>query len=153
MVKPLDRSPFLRALPAMFPTTQCLTGACAPGSVVSGQDPAISASGSIFGRGRTSKKSVNLDISRNKIGDDGAREIAEGLRNNTHLRKLMLGDNGIGPHGAEAIAQAIGDGWRRENFDQISKFCANLDWPDFYFLRSRSVSKFYKIGAAISIRC
>jgi len=36
------------------------------------------------------KKLQHIDISRNKIGDDGVRHVIEGLQQNDALTKLLL---------------------------------------------------------------
>ena len=46
-------------------------------------------------------------LHRNKIGEQGATAIAEGLKFNGALNKLGLSSNKIGPSGATAIADAL----------------------------------------------
>jgi hypothetical protein len=46
-------------------------------------------------------------LSHNNIGDIGAIEIAEALKTNKTLTKLMLSHNNIGDDGATAIVKAL----------------------------------------------
>ncbi|KJE97840.1 interleukin-1 receptor-associated kinase 4 [Capsaspora owczarzaki ATCC 30864] len=51
--------------------------------------------------------SGTLYLSRNRIGDEEAKAIAEALKVNTTLTHLFLGGNQIGDAGARAIAEAL----------------------------------------------
>ena len=46
-------------------------------------------------------------MSFNKIGDDGAKDLAEALKVNTALTKLYLDGNKIGDNGAKDLAEAL----------------------------------------------
>ena len=48
-----------------------------------------------------------MDLSGNKIGYDGAKEIADALKHNTSLQSLDLSYNEIGDDGAKEIADAL----------------------------------------------
>jgi hypothetical protein len=48
-----------------------------------------------------------LDLSRNKIGPEGASALGEALKFNAVVTKLWLTNNNIGPEGATAIAEAL----------------------------------------------
>jgi Ran GTPase-activating protein (RanGAP) involved in mRNA processing and transport len=50
---------------------------------------------------------TELNLYYNSIGDDGAKAIAEALKDNTVLTTLYLGYNSIGDDGAKAIAEAL----------------------------------------------
>jgi hypothetical protein len=50
---------------------------------------------------------IVLDLEGQELGDDGAMEIAEGLKTNKTLQVLKLTDNGISDVGAVAIANAL----------------------------------------------
>jgi hypothetical protein len=50
---------------------------------------------------------TELSLSGNKIGDEGAKAIADALKVNAVLTKLWLDENNIGPEGAIAIAEAL----------------------------------------------
>ena len=49
----------------------------------------------------------SLDLIWNKIGDEGAAEIAEALKKNDTLTYLNLYNNNIGAEGAKALATAM----------------------------------------------
>ena len=51
-----------------------------------------------------------LDLSRNTLGVEGGKAIAEGIKGNVAVTSLNLGDNDIGPTGAAAIAEALNSG-------------------------------------------
>jgi len=53
------------------------------------------------------RPAVQLMLNDNKIGDAGARALAEVLSANSSLRELQLQGNTIGEAGAEALARAI----------------------------------------------
>lgn len=46
----------------------------------------------------------SLYMSCNAFGDEGACDIAAGLKHDQRLRRLVLASNAIGPHGARALA-------------------------------------------------
>ena len=48
-----------------------------------------------------------LSLFGERIGDEGAKQLAEALRNNRRLRTLDLWSNDIGPKGAAALAAAL----------------------------------------------
>jgi hypothetical protein len=50
---------------------------------------------------------TSVDLRVNSIGDDGAKAIAEALKVNAVLTKLSLYHNSIGDDGAKAIAEAL----------------------------------------------
>jgi Ran GTPase-activating protein (RanGAP) involved in mRNA processing and transport len=50
----------------------------------------------------------HLDVGENNLGDEGASFIADGMKQNMHLRRLMLCGNGIGPDGTRAISRCLG---------------------------------------------
>ena len=50
---------------------------------------------------------LQLDLSRNAVGPEGAKAIADALRVNAPLTLLNLGGNKVGDDGATAIAQAV----------------------------------------------
>ena len=56
---------------------------------------------------RTTCAVEDLDLSLNDIGDEGATAVARRLKNSSSLRKLSLSHCCIGPHGFEALADAI----------------------------------------------
>ena len=49
----------------------------------------------------------HLDLGSNEIGDAGAKDIAEDLRDNTGLHSLILRRNGIGDEGALELCSAL----------------------------------------------
>src|SRR5262249_46439341 len=49
----------------------------------------------------------HLYLSANRLGDEGVRALAPGLRDNRTLLTLSLASNGIGPDGARALADAL----------------------------------------------
>ncbi len=57
---------------------------------------------------------TSIDLRYNGIGDAGAAAIADGLRQNANLQSIYLGANEIGDAGAAAIA-AIADGLRQNS--------------------------------------
>ena len=50
---------------------------------------------------------TTLDLNRQKIGDEGARELAERLKKSTTLTTLHLYGNQIGAEGAKELAEAL----------------------------------------------
>jgi hypothetical protein len=58
-----------------------------------------------------------MNLSRNGIGDDGARDIAAMLKINSTLQNIYLGDNAIGDNGVLAIAEGM-------------EFNSSLKWID-----------------------
>jgi Ran GTPase-activating protein (RanGAP) involved in mRNA processing and transport len=50
---------------------------------------------------------VSLDLTKTKLGVNGAKEIAEMLRYNGSLQELYLGTNNFGPRGMKALAPAL----------------------------------------------
>ena len=50
---------------------------------------------------------VELDLSFNNIGDNGAEQIADALKENHHLKGLNLWGNNIGADGAKQITDAL----------------------------------------------
>ena len=50
---------------------------------------------------------TSLNLTRNGIGDIGAKFLADGLRVNASLTELNLQDNDIGPAGGQAIFEAL----------------------------------------------
>jgi len=48
-----------------------------------------------------------LSLSRNDIGDEGARAVADSLRFNRRLHTIQLDSNGLGDEGARAVADAL----------------------------------------------
>ncbi len=50
---------------------------------------------------------TGLDLEHNQIGGEGAKEIADALKNNQSLTDLVLGHNKIGDKGAKEIADAL----------------------------------------------
>jgi hypothetical protein len=54
----------------------------------------------------------NLDLSGNRIGPDGAKELAVFLKQHRTIDFLDLSGNGIGTDGAEALARALGKALR-----------------------------------------
>jgi hypothetical protein len=62
-------------------------------------------------------KLVKLDLSVNNIGDDGAKQIADALKDNRSLKHLCLLDNKIGDDGAKAIADALKDNHSLKTLD------------------------------------
>ena len=53
---------------------------------------------------------TKLELSGNRIGNEGAIAIAEALKVNAVLTTLFLNDNQIGDEGAKAIAEALKSG-------------------------------------------
>ena len=51
--------------------------------------------------------SVYVNVSFNKIGDEGAKSIAKGLKTDNHLTQFYANNNNIGNDGAEALADAL----------------------------------------------
>jgi Ran GTPase-activating protein (RanGAP) involved in mRNA processing and transport len=49
-----------------------------------------------------------LDLSSNRIGEEGTKAIAEGLKENQTLRSLQLNGNPIGDHGVMIIIESVG---------------------------------------------
>ncbi|KAK1742765.1 hypothetical protein QTG54_006362 [Skeletonema marinoi] len=58
-----------------------------------------------------------LFLAGNKLNDDDAEFIAEGLRTNTNLKKIDLRDNAIGRLGCKALFKAI---FNDENLNSVS---------------------------------
>jgi NLR family CARD domain-containing protein 3 len=56
---------------------------------------------------KVNKNLINLNLSFNKIGDDGARTLGLAMECNTTLRWLSLRRNGISNAGAKAIARML----------------------------------------------
>eukprot|EP01006_Ploeotia_vitrea_P025629 TRINITY_DN58534_c0_g1_i1.p1 TRINITY_DN58534_c0_g1~~TRINITY_DN58534_c0_g1_i1.p1 ORF type:complete len:330 (-),score=148.08 TRINITY_DN58534_c0_g1_i1:80-1069(-) len=56
---------------------------------------------------RSTQTLVEVDLSRNKIGNEGASALAKALAENESVRTLDLGTNKIGDVGATAIAHAL----------------------------------------------
>ena len=52
-------------------------------------------------------KSTSLDLSFKRIGDAGAKDIAEALKSNKYLTKLYLYNNNIGDSGAKEFVVAL----------------------------------------------
>ena len=52
---------------------------------------------------------TTLDLGYNRVGPDGARALADALKENTTLTTLGLSRNGIGDDGAQALLAAITD--------------------------------------------
>jgi Ran GTPase-activating protein (RanGAP) involved in mRNA processing and transport len=50
-----------------------------------------------------------LDLCKQGIGPDGTRAVTQAVRGNPHVRHLLLGADGIGDVGAEAVAQLARD--------------------------------------------
>lgn len=50
-----------------------------------------------------------LNLSSNNVGDEGAIQIANGLRGNRYLHFLILDKTGIGDEGAHALHDAVGE--------------------------------------------
>ena len=50
---------------------------------------------------------TNLELSWNKIGDEGAKAIAEALKVNAVVTKLWLGNNNMGDAGKQAVQDAV----------------------------------------------
>ena len=50
---------------------------------------------------------TKLDLTRLRIGDEGAAALAEALRVNCTLKELHLVNNNIGDEGAAALAEAL----------------------------------------------
>eukprot|EP00435_Cladocopium_sp_Y103_P074507 s374_g49.t1 len=48
-----------------------------------------------------------LDLRSNEIGDQGVEALAESLKSNGSLKELALGGNSIGDRGAEAVAEGL----------------------------------------------
>ena len=48
-----------------------------------------------------------LDLEYNKIGDDGAARLGEGLAGNTTLTELYLWNNNIGDEGAARLGEGL----------------------------------------------
>ncbi len=46
-------------------------------------------------------------LGSNKIGDEGAKDLAEALKVNTSLEMIDLGSNKIGDEGAKDLAEAL----------------------------------------------
>jgi Ran GTPase-activating protein (RanGAP) involved in mRNA processing and transport len=51
-----------------------------------------------------------LDMCKQSLGPMGCCMVVEALRGNTQIKSLMLGTDGIGDTGAEAVAKLIGEG-------------------------------------------
>ena len=52
---------------------------------------------------------LSLGLSCNKIGDEGAKALAEMLRNNQTIENLSLSSNQIGPDGGETLIASLCD--------------------------------------------
>ena len=50
---------------------------------------------------------TKLDLTRLRIGDEGAAALAEALKVNCMLKELRLNENSIGAEGAAALAEAL----------------------------------------------
>ena len=50
---------------------------------------------------------AELDLSNNKIGDSGAKELAAALHTNTSLIELKVSDNKVGDTGAMEFSAAL----------------------------------------------
>ena len=50
---------------------------------------------------------TNIDFSSNNIGPEGAKAIAEALKSNTSLTSIDFSSNNIGPEGAKALSDAL----------------------------------------------
>jgi len=50
---------------------------------------------------------VKVDLCKQMLGPEGAREIMEALENSTTARSVLLGADEIGPEGARAVGQAL----------------------------------------------
>ncbi len=48
-----------------------------------------------------------LDLCKQNLGPAGCRRVTESLRNNEHIRSVLLGTDGIGDEGAEAISELV----------------------------------------------
>src|SRR5262245_38954211 len=48
-----------------------------------------------------------LDLCKQGLGVEGCRAVTEALVGNTVVRSLLLGTNGIGDDGAEAVAELL----------------------------------------------
>ncbi|KAL7524032.1 hypothetical protein ACHAWF_000790, partial [Thalassiosira exigua] len=49
-----------------------------------------------------------LNLSRNKIGDEGAKRLATALKDSKTLERMYLYSNAIGDGGAKSLADALG---------------------------------------------
>ena len=50
---------------------------------------------------------TELNLVQCSIGEDGACQLAEALRDNSTLRKLWLWDNPLGERGAKALVESL----------------------------------------------
>lgn len=62
----------------------------------------------VFPKG-TIRPDGRLDLCKQSIGPAGARLVTESLRQNTHIRHLLLGTNGIGDAGAAALVPLVAE--------------------------------------------
>lgn len=64
---------------------------------------------SLYGKGAlfNSRKLLTLDISENKIGVNGAKHIADALKENSSLTYLSMDRNEIGSTGAASLAETL----------------------------------------------
>ena len=62
-------------------------------------------------------KLVRLDLSDNSIDDDGAKQIADALKNNHSIKEMDLSDNNIGDDGVKQIADALKVNYSLEELD------------------------------------
>eukprot|EP00043_Microstomoeca_roanoka_P009128 m.87017 g.87017 ORF g.87017 m.87017 type:complete len:714 (-) comp14488_c0_seq1:1253-3394(-) len=56
----------------------------------------------------TSSLLQRLDLSKNRLGNEGTRDLCKGIRLNRHIKALSLADNGIALGGAEALGALLG---------------------------------------------
>src|SRR5262245_43698294 len=60
----------------------------------------------VFPRG-TITADGRLDLCKQSVGPIGCRRVTEALRHATHVRSLVLGTDGIGDSGADAVAELV----------------------------------------------